>query len=635
MKLRRIIRRSVFLALVATVTAYLYSCAYFNTLYNARKIFKEAEQIREQGGSERELKDKYKEVVKKTAKMVSEYPNSRWVDDGLFLMGKALVRQGETSKGIRKFTELITNFPDSKYVPRSLYWLAYTHFERREYNQALAFIDRFLKNYPDHDFRYRVLFLAGDINSKLEQSEEALNFYAQVAEEASSRKVVEEAVLKSAEFFYENEQWEKAAANYGRLLRKGLPAEKRQEFSLRLGKCYTNFGRCEDALRIFNELIEEVTSSKEQPPLMLGKASSYVCMDSLETALAVYRETIDRFPKSGYSAEAYYHMGIIYHEQMDSLVRAQDAFSKVGREYASSEYAAVALQKSNSLKRLLELQASPGEVESDEQHAEKVFMEAELQLTRLNDVQMALKRYAAVIDSFPGTSFAPRAAYALAWIYHRELEDRDKAIEWYRTVATNYPRAPQARGAVDQIGNLGMEELKEHFAAYVDSAIADTTGAAEALRREMQARADSARVDTLVRPGAGPTVPGQPDTTMTPPAGTRGVQPADTLVTPPAGTRGVQPVDSARVDTLVRPGAGPTVPGQPDTTMTPPAGTRGVQPADTLVTPPAGTRGVQPADTLVTPPAGTRGVQPVDTLVTPPARRPPAPDTLTTGQGKE
>ncbi|MCK4350850.1 MAG: tetratricopeptide repeat protein, partial [Candidatus Krumholzibacteria bacterium] len=334
------------------------SCAYFNTLYNARRLYAEAEERRERDGSERELRDRYSKVVEKCAKVVRDYPDSKWVDDALFLMGKALLRQGETVKGIRKFVEVTTNFPESEYVPPSLYWLGLAYWEKGDYNQAITFTDRFIETYPDHYLRYEVMFLAGDIKREMQLQEEALSLYALVAEEATDREVINDATLRTAELFFAQEEYEKAAAAYEALLRKGISWEEKYHFSSSLGDCYTRIGQCREALDLFDRLLEESVTTKETPPLMLGRASSFLCMDSLETALDIYTDVTREFPKSIFSAEAYYRTGVIYHERLDSLSNAQAAFSMVGSEYANSEFANEALKKSSSLKRLLELERS-------------------------------------------------------------------------------------------------------------------------------------------------------------------------------------------------------------------------------------------------------------------------------------
>ena len=543
------------------------SCAYFNTLYNARRIYRETEERREQGKSgEREMRESYEEVITKCAKVVRDYPDSRWVDDALFLMGKALVRKGDIDKGIRKFVELMTNFPESDYVPKSIYWLGLAYYEKGDSNHALVYTDRFLDEYPKNELRNKVMFLAGDVSRELEQEEEALSYYSRVAEEASDGDVIDEATLKTAELFYEKGDWEKAASAYLRVLRKGIPWARKYEISLALGDCYIRMEKCAEALEVYDRLMEEIVTAKEKPPVELGRASSYVCMDSLETALSIFESVTGEFPRSSYSAEAFYHIGVIYHERLDSLQRAQEAFSKVAGEYADSEFAPRAIDKSTSIKRLIELEQSPGEGASGrEQMAEKRFLAAEIQLTQLGEIDLALEKYTALLDSFPKSSYAPQAAYAIAWIHDREKQDRDRAIELYRRVISLYPRSPQALGSIERLGTLGALELRERMQAVVDSALVDTTGLVE----EPEGAPREGAVDSLAappsvgqetrpiapdslgapRPGTGELAPSPDSTRAFPPASPFGTRPDTSRISPPDTVEATRDsVSSSRAD---------------------------------------------------------------------------------------
>jgi TolA-binding protein len=475
-------------ALVAAASTQ--SCAYFNTLYNARRVYREAEKAGVDESAARQQREKYKEVVKKCAQMIQYYPKSRWVDDAMFLMGTALVRQEEYDKAIRTFQEILANFPKSDYAPRSIYWLALAYHLKQDDAQALAYAERFLKEYPRHDLRFDALFLGGDIKRALEDYEGALDYYGVVATEAKKKEIVDESRLKSAELFYGRGEWDKAAASYRKVLRKGIPWEQRYAISLALGECLVKTGGCVEALALFDGLLVKATATLEIPPLLLGRAASYACMDSLPRALAGYVDVGAKYPKSIYSAEAYYRIGIIYQERLDSLKLAADAFAKVGSEYANSEFAPVSLERSGSIKRLLDLQKSAGTGESAEQAAEKRFMAAEIQLTRLEDIPMALAGYAAILDSFPETPVAPKAAYAIAWIRQNRLREKETAIERYRALIERYPRSYQAKGALYQLGLAGADSLRAYLQAYRDSALADTTAA----------------------PAPAPAVPAAPDT---------------------------------------------------------------------------------------------------------------------------
>ncbi len=520
----RVIRVFAVSALVAAASTQ--SCAYFNTLYNARRIYGEAEKAATTDAAARDQREKYKQVVQKCAQMIQDHPKSRWVDDAMFLMGEALVRQEEYDKAIRKFQEIQTNFPESDYVPQSIYWLALASHLKGDNAQALAHVERFLTEYPRHDLRFDALFLGGDVKRALEDYDGALQYYGIVASEANKKEIVDEARLKSAELYHSRGEWALAAASYQKVLRKGLPWERRYEISLALGECLTMTGACAEALALFEELIPKTTVSLEMPPLLLGRAASYQCMDSLPRALAEYRVVGTKYPKSTFSAEASYRMGIIYQERLDSLRLAADAFAKVGAEYANSEFAAVSLERSSSIKRLLELQKAGGAGESAEQAADKRFMAAEIQLTRLGDIPTALAGYQAVLDSFPGTSAAPKAAYAIAWIRQNTLKENEAAIESWRVLVERYPRSYQAKGALGQLRSAGADSIAARLEAYRDSALADTAHAGPPPARA--ASADATRADT-VRAGAGAV-------------GTRGA--------------GATRADTAVVDTLRPPGQG-------------------------------------------------------------------------------
>jgi TolA-binding protein len=317
--------------------------------------------------------------------------------------------------------------------------------------------------------------------------------------------------------------------------------KEKYEVTLSLIECYTKTGKCVEALELCKALLVEVKTNKEKPRVELGKAASYVCKGSYNTAVKRYEFIVKTFPKSDYSAEAYYRLGVIYHENLDSLRLAQEAYSKVSNESASSEFASISLQRSNSLKRLLELQEKGSGDEGA--IAEKRFLAAEIQFTRLGEIQQALENYSAVVDSFPGTVYAPMAAYAIGWIYRVEIGDTLKAVSAFSRLVRDYPVSPQASGAIDELGLLGEKQLKDQLAAYVDSALADSARiAAEEERVRMEAAAAAeASIDSIGEQETSPDSSGAAPSAITDSLGVVPPTPADSLgVVPPT------PADSLR-----------------------------------------------------------------------------------------
>ncbi|MCU0638855.1 MAG: tetratricopeptide repeat protein, partial [Candidatus Krumholzibacteria bacterium] len=182
------------------------------------------------------------------------------------------------------------------------------------------------------------------------------------------------------------------------------------------------------------------------------------------------------------------------------------AFDMAGKESSSSPYALLAQQKATSIKRLLELQKGASEGASGEQMAQRRFMAAEIQFTRLGEIDPALVNYRAVIDSFPESSYAPKAAYATAWIYKRQKSDTLKAVEAFAALISRYPRSQQAKGALEELFAMKADDMGMRWQAYIDSAMADTAAiAAELAARRASYVADSLAMAARHLPGRGST----------------------------------------------------------------------------------------------------------------------------------
>jgi len=72
----------------------LSGCAYYNTLYNAQRLFDEAESLRRQGRDEL-ARPRYEDVVRKTADAYRGAPSRGDAAETLYLLGRAQLRSGQ------------------------------------------------------------------------------------------------------------------------------------------------------------------------------------------------------------------------------------------------------------------------------------------------------------------------------------------------------------------------------------------------------------------------------------------------------------------------------------------------------------------------------------------------------------
>ena len=451
-RMQRFIRRSVALFCISclglSMTA---SCAYYNKLYNAKKKYQEAKQapIPPDGSISRTSIRSYDEVIEKCQDLLETYPNSRWRDDAVLLIGKAYYEQREYSQAIQTFEALAADYPESDLNEQAQEYLARSHIGNEEPERAVEVLKPFFENYPDSDYTPVILYLLGTSSLQIDNEVEAMDFLSRLARDYSDSPYKLAADLEMGEIFLQKEQYEKSLPIYERLNTSKLKQEDQARCLTRLATAYVRLDRFEDALAVFETIRADITLLKDDNDKAMNRllwGETYVGLDSLQRAVDVYLAVSARFPKSVYSAEGYYRLGIIHQEKMDSLALAQTYFEKVPTEYPSSPFSTEAVKRSSSISQLLRLQNSLGETDA-EGKALTQFSLAEVQLFQFNQYDEALSQYVAVLDSFPDSEIAPKAAFAIGYIYQVFLADSLKAREAYRSLLARFPDSQQAAEA--------------------------------------------------------------------------------------------------------------------------------------------------------------------------------------------
>ena len=106
------------------------SCVYFNTFYNAEISFKKALKIIEESpiiddGIPLQAKKLLGEAVENSKLILKEYPESKYIDDAIFIIAKASFLRDEVAIAESHFKLLIRDYPNSKfYFLSEIFFLA-------------------------------------------------------------------------------------------------------------------------------------------------------------------------------------------------------------------------------------------------------------------------------------------------------------------------------------------------------------------------------------------------------------------------------------------------------------------------------------------------------------------------------
>ena len=113
-----IIRFRYFLLL--SLVCILVGCAYFNAFYLAKKSFQDGERERLKEG--KTGVGHYSKAAANALKLLKLYPESKWCDDALFLLGKSRYFQNQYQKALQRLVELENNYPDSPHFNEARYY---------------------------------------------------------------------------------------------------------------------------------------------------------------------------------------------------------------------------------------------------------------------------------------------------------------------------------------------------------------------------------------------------------------------------------------------------------------------------------------------------------------------------------
>jgi len=506
--------------LLFAVLIFASSCVYYNTFFNAKQAFQRAErnqfrpktQAATQYSWEKNraappeeptvaMTDKslYKEAIDRANKVILNHPKSKYVDDALWLVGKARYNMGEYIAAESRLNELVENFPNSRFVDEanfyiglSRFWMkdyraasesfgrivqkkksplkddaafmsAYIEFIRKNYSIALNAFESFIKEYAGSDSAATAQFFIGACRDSLKQPLEALRAYRKVKN-----------MNPGSDLFFDSQ------------FAFGLAAFKAD--SIRAG------------VEAFQSLSRQERYFERSGMIRLQLARGKYLEGQTEQAIAEYNKIIEQFPNSAQSAEAYYQLGLIYLGQND-LAKARENLTKVNKEGQNQQIKKLATARLAQLTKYETYLAKLGQkpVTSPESGIDSVRIapaDTETNVTTFvdsatappapadsqaptsletdfpktdstgNDIHVIDSLTGSMIVEFPSsvsdsvgadTSGQEETAgirFLLAELFYYDLERPDSAINEYLTLTNQYPHssyAPRALLAVAAI----------------------------------------------------------------------------------------------------------------------------------------------------------------------------------------
>ncbi len=482
----------------------LQGCAYFNTYYNTKKLYKEALEENKRRKDEKPTSSeiqKYDKTIEKASKILQFHSTSKYVDDALLMIGECFFYKQEYLKALRKFDELTTNYPKSGLAPQAELWKARTHIERQDFISAIRVLQDLLDEKKKGEVVDQAQYYLGELYFRQKDYAKAEELYERAAKKLGNEKMRAAAYMRLGDCRSQLKQFAPAAKAYDQAAKQSKEIDLKFKANLAMARALKDDKRYDLTARKLNHMWSESNTHPEIAWVKYELAMCTLLKGERDEAAAQLASLNVNYKRTDASAAAYFALGDLFQRYRHDYEKAKENYDKVRTESSRTEYVRPAQERSKAIEEFLKLrnslkvlelqraslqsgtsasalaQAREAEssgkkiknrnssirrypsktltVSNDPQKLANDIANHKINLAELYYYQLempdsALWQYREVIAQFGETSTTPRAMYALAFLLpEQEVTQRDSLLQ---IVATQYAHTPHGSAARKRVG---------------------------------------------------------------------------------------------------------------------------------------------------------------------------------------
>jgi len=349
------------LFLLSSCSTYRNVTAYFNTYYNASKLFSDAERQIQQSPQPAQdtnhfaeysvpktITDNLDKVIEKCSKIIQNYPNTTWMDDAIMMVGKSYFYKGENQSALREFEELITNFPESGFRFEAKLWAAKSLYLMKKGDEVINQTKELFgeaRQEGKNDILLETLLLQGQVYYERGDYDLASQAYAPAVEVSGDDNLRALAAFRLASCYELSGDKTKAENAYARVAK--FHPDFSVEFRARLKEAtlYSSTGEYQKSLDLLEDLKNEPLKNDQRGLVELGTANTLRHLGDTARAFQWYTFIDTAYAKTDAAARSYYECGKIYEKEYLDFKNALKSYDKARNEFPASEITPVASQK--------------------------------------------------------------------------------------------------------------------------------------------------------------------------------------------------------------------------------------------------------------------------------------------------
>lgn len=443
--------------IIAFTSSMFISCVYFNTFYNAKLFFSEAEKMRAASEGEfigNRITDKYKKAIEKSDIVINNYPDSKYLDDALFLKGRSHFYRREYDLSESAFNALLSTNPDD-YKILAEYWLALNKWKSGKPQPALEDLNRIITITDEDKFLAHIYQSQAEIFLELGQDAIAVSALEKAAELTKNRKDKGQIYYRLAELAYAIQDYERAIDYYNNVIKYSFSNERVMEANLKIVQRYRDLNDLKKASKEIQSMLVDPDFSTIHGDLELELAKLKLTQNENEAAVLILEDIVVNYPNTDTAAEAFYLLGEQSLLNKRDFVKADFYYKQIQRESPKSIFNERGKQRIKEidkykisktiLKEFEELALSSDSLMIDDKiqnvDTRKVVLElynlGELEAFHFNQIDTSIVYFKRIIDDFHESELVAKAMFTLSYLYE-QLGDTSQSLKYQGIIVRNY-----------------------------------------------------------------------------------------------------------------------------------------------------------------------------------------------------
>jgi len=335
------------------------NCAYYNTLFNAKKSYKAGIEIiqKEPDKETHPQADKYfEETIDKCWKLIELYSDkSKYADDAFLYIIKSEFYIRKYAQAKSHANQFLLKYPKSELIPEANLWYGKLLLKDKEIEQGKEYLFKVINFSNNSKLKAEAFYELGNLAFENKDYPDAIQYFEKASNEKIDKQYAAFINFYLGESYFQQKQYKEAIKQYRKVEKFSPSLDVEYRTSFNLGKCYSELEEYGDALSTFRKMLTAPRFKNFIPFIKNEIATIYYLQEKVDQAIELYREIVkEKIPNAG-TAQASLNLARIFEydiQNIDSAVYYYGEVKKIYSKYDSLQLAEDKFYFLSELKKL-------------------------------------------------------------------------------------------------------------------------------------------------------------------------------------------------------------------------------------------------------------------------------------------